>query len=491
MLDDLGFATLPSVLFGNLTALISAHPEHFLLEIVLIISVVFLIFHKSQSKDESTVVLTPKEEESLLAEWAPAPLISNECTSELEKISVASALVVHSKPGRSIVVEKGNGSPPVELLNFATRDFLGFSCEEPVLEHCSATIEKYGTGSCGPRGFYGTIDVHLKLEDVMAKFLRREKAILYASAYATVTSTICVFAHRGDFLICDEKVNHAIKLGCRLSRANVYYFKHNDVADMERVFQNIDEQDKKLKRKLRRRFVVVEGVYQDDGSLASCLPEIVKLRKKYKFRIMVDESLSLGILGDTGRGITEHFSIPVREISLQVADLGNVFCSSTGICAGDTEAIDHCRLNGSGYIFSAAPPPYLSTAAIEAIRLLESSAERVQIVRENAQRLRVALSSASGLVVTGDCISPCIHLQLAKRNEDRTRDEVFLQSIVNKLIDDHQILITRNKFAEGCSPQPPPSLKLFVTFYHTQDDVEKLATAIQEVMKSLDANPLL
>ncbi len=112
---------------------------------------------------------------------------------------------------------------------------------------CAATIDKYGVGACGPRGFYGTIDVHLDLEARLSQFLSTQGTILYSYDLATIPSVIPAFANRNDLIICDEAVNYSIQKGCNLSRAKVLYFKHNDMGDLERVLKGVVDEDKKHK----------------------------------------------------------------------------------------------------------------------------------------------------------------------------------------------------------------------------------------------------
>lgn len=179
------------------------------------------------------------------------------------------------------------------------------------------TLRETGTGSCGPRNFYGTLDVHLTFEEEMAKFLKTESAILYASGLATTASVIPTFAGRGDFIVSDERVRKPIQIGNFTSRATVNYFRHNDVNHMEELMMKITEGIRSRGVKGVRRYVVVEGFYQNYGTLCR-LPEVVALAKQYKFRVIVDDSIGLGCLGATGRGILEHFNLKVCTSRLRI-----------------------------------------------------------------------------------------------------------------------------------------------------------------------------
>lgn len=126
-------------------------------------------------------------------------------------------------------------------------NFLGIAGNTEVRDACHKTINKYGVGSCGPRGFYGTIDVHLELEERIAKFMGTQEAILYSYDLATLSSVIPAFANKKDLIIADEGCSYAIQNGCHLSRAKTVYFKHNDVEDLKKILEKVKEDDRKYK----------------------------------------------------------------------------------------------------------------------------------------------------------------------------------------------------------------------------------------------------
>ena len=194
---------------------------------------------------------------------------------------------------------------PTEVLNLSSFDFLGFSQDETVRVTARSALEKYGCGSCGPRGFYGTIDQHLMIEEAMAVFMGTEEAISYSDGAATVSSTIPAFVKKGDLVLCDEACCEPIRMGLKLSRGTVQYFKHNDMEDLEALMQQVADDDIRSRKRnaegMQRRFVVVEGLYRNTGDLCP-LPEIVALKERFCYRLILDESLSFGTMGGTGRG---------------------------------------------------------------------------------------------------------------------------------------------------------------------------------------------
>jgi len=278
-------------------------------------------------------------------------------------------------------------------------------------------LRKYGVGACGPRGFYGTIDVHLELEKAIAQFYGAEEAILYSDGIACISSVIPTYAKRGDFVICDEGVNWGIQQGVLLSRANVLYFKHNDMVDLKRILDEFEEKHAKsaYKMPLTRRFIVVEGVYQNYGDICP-LDELVALKNKYKYRLIVDDSYGLGVLGETGKGTWEYFNLKVSDIELLSANMDTALGTVGGFCIGDHEYLDRQRLHGLGYCFSASAPPYTAVAGLHNLKFIDG--KKAEKVRANATTLRKLLESIPGINVKGkfsnDILSPVIHIRLEK-----------------------------------------------------------------------------
>ncbi|NXN57006.1 SPTC1 palmitoyltransferase, partial [Rynchops niger] len=323
-----------------------------------------------------------QEKEELIEEWQPEPLVP-----PVAKDHPALNYNIVSGPPTHIITVNGK-----ECINFASFNFLGLLDNEKVKSAAQASLKKYGVGTCGPRGFYGTFDVHLELEERLAKFMRTEEAIIYSYGFATIASAIPAYSKRGDIVFVDEAACFAIQKGLQASRSNIKLFKHNDMADLERLLKEQETEDQKNPRKARvtRRFIVVEGLYMNTGDVCP-LPELIKLKYKYKVRIFLEESLSFGVLGEHGRGITEHFGINIDDIDLISANMENSLASIGGFCCGRSFIIDHQRLSGQGYCFSASLPPLLAAAAIEALNIMEDNPDIFQTLRAKCERIHKAL----------------------------------------------------------------------------------------------------
>lgn len=276
---------------------------HTLLEAILVLWIVWFI-----SKRRSRGSVPSKElVESKLAEWQPESLVP-EPPNDHPSLSPKH---ITSKVGKQVTI---NGK---SCLNLGTHNYLDLSGKAELIENAVEAIKKYGVGSCGPRGFYGTVDVHLELEERLAKFMGAEEAIIYSYGFSTVATAIPAYCKRNDLIFVDEQVNFAIQKGLDASRGNIQYFKHNDVQDLRNLLMKQEEIDKRRPKKAAKvkRFLIIEGIYMNTGSICP-LPELVDLCKKYKLRIFIDESISFGTIGQHGRGVTEYFNIPGSEIDM-------------------------------------------------------------------------------------------------------------------------------------------------------------------------------
>merc|ERR1712146_346316 len=220
-------------------------------------------------------------------------------------------LVLEKKVGNHVFtqgLEKKNakaGEAKNSAISFGSYDFLGMSAREELREVTKMTLDKYGCGSCGPRGFYGSIDSHVLCEQQYAKFMEVDEGIAYSDSASSVSSTLPAFAKRGDLVIADAGCHEPITTAINLSRAICKTFSHNDMDHLERILEDIKKTDIEWGRntKEQKRFIVVEGLYKNYGDIAP-LDKLIELKKKYCFRLVVDESYSFGCFGK-GKGITE------------------------------------------------------------------------------------------------------------------------------------------------------------------------------------------
>jgi serine palmitoyltransferase len=441
--------------------------------ILLGISVLVYLHLQKKKKPKKIVEISDEEVENLVKNWTPQPL--HQELTELQKLN-SKVPLIQSAPAAYVKVNDKLA------LNLATSNYLGLVQEEHIQQSAEKALRKYGCGSCGPRGFYGTIDIHLQLEDRLAQFMGTENAVIYSSAFATMASAIPAFSKSGDIIIADSAVHFAFKTGMNLSRSTIKLFKHNDMEDLERILEEVVAEHKKSKKKLTRRFLVVEGVYQNTGSLLP-LPHIMKLKEKYCFRIFLDDSNGFGVLGQSGRGICEHFGIPPKDIEFILSSMGNSLGSTGGFCCGSKQITSHQRLNSSGYVFSASLPPYLAATALASLDKIESEPERIAKVRHNANLFRETLGSFdNGLIVCGEKDSPLTHIKYPLKGEhERFSVETQLQKLVDEAFTKHDIALTRAKYLESETNLPHPSIIVMVSSSHQEEDIVRAATLIKQL----------
>lgn len=374
----------------------------------------FLSSKKKENKAE-IVKFSPKEIDELIDEWEPAPIV--EPISELEHWQLREYHV------------KGENSSHVELLglpelskvaNLSSLDFLDLNPSARLKKAAKDAISASGVGACGPPNFYGTQDSHVRLEEDLSRYLRTEQAILYGQDFVTAGSVIPAFLKRGDLAVVDSGINVSLQKALIVSRCDIEWFDHNDVEHLEQILSELHPIVNKQKP-LRRRFIITEGLFAYSGDVVN-LPEIVALKNKYKYRLFLDESLSIGALGSSGRGAPEHFGIPRSEIAITIGSLATSFASSGGFCAGVRPMVHHQRINSTAYVFSAALPPYSAKVASEAIKMItedtdaQGNSKLIHSLKMKIDlchgELQKAFARSKYFEVVSDGSGPIVHLGL-------------------------------------------------------------------------------
>jgi serine palmitoyltransferase len=462
------------ILFEMFQALHEVPLYHVLLEGGLLVWILWLIFHKSYNPKELEQ-LTEKEKEQLIEDWTPEPLVGNVPQNH----PALKPRIIGGKAGKYIKVD-GH-----DCLNMATHNYLGFVGDKYIEEGAIKALQKYGVGSCGPRGFYGTVDVHLDLEERLAEFLKMEEAVVYSYGFSTIASAIPAYSKRGDIIFVDENVNFAIQKGLDASRSKIRFFKHNDMADLERLLLEQAELDKKNPKKAQvtRRFLVVEGIYMNSGDICP-LPELVELRKKYKLRIFIDECVSFGTLGDHGRGVTEYYSVPNDEVDMISGSMEWAMATIGGFCVGSSFVVEHQRLSGLGYCFSASLPPLLATAAITSLDIMEKDPSIFMKLKVRCHHVHRALSSLTLFTVQGHPDSPVKHLYL--RDPPNTRDHEL--RLLNKIVDfciEHGIAVITAAYLPVEKFTSRNSIRVTVNNMLTEDEINNVAVVLEKACENL------
>ncbi|KAK3773555.1 hypothetical protein RRG08_022266 [Elysia crispata] len=472
-------AVIPATwdMYDLIQGVLQAPWYHMVFEVALVLLIMKIYYSQSFSPEKT--VLTEKEKETLIEEWVPEPL-APDVPDDHPILTAMEKYCIEGQNGKYVKV---NGK---SCINLATFNFLSMVGKKEIEDVALKALKVYGVGSCGPRGFYGTMDVHIQLEEDLAKFMDCEEAILYSYGFATIASAIPAYSKRGDIVYVDENVGFAVQKGLTASRSHIRWFRHNDMEHLESLLIEQSKLDKKnpKKAKVTRRFIVAEGLYLNSGDICP-LPKLVELKWKYKVRIFLEETMSFGVLGATGKGVTEHFEISPDHIDLISCSLETAFGSTGGFCCGKKFIIDHQRLSGLGYCFSASQPPMLASAAIQALKMLQEKPYLLVDLRENSEKFHVKLKNISEVDVIGDPISPIKHLVLAEPAGDPGLDMRTLEMVVDMAMNE-SVALTVSRYLEPEEHLPKgPSIRLSVNCELTQDEIDRSVEVIQRSFQTV------
>lgn len=262
------------------------------------------------------------------------------------------------------------------VLNFCSNNYLGLANHPRIVEAAKEATKNYGVGPAAVRSIAGTTDLHVQLEQRLAKFKGAEDVITFQSGFTANLGTISALVGKEDAIFSD-RLNHASIIdGCRLSGAKIIAYEHNDPAALEdAIKQNASN--------FRRCLIVTDGVFSMDGDIAP-LPDLYEVAKKYDILFMVDDAHGEGVLGKGGRGIVDHFDLH-GKVDIEVGTMSKAFGVMGGIVAGDKKIIEWLRQRGRPFLFSSAVTAPDAAACLAAVDLLEESTELVDKLWANAK----------------------------------------------------------------------------------------------------------
>ncbi len=253
-----------------------------------------------------------------------------------------------------------------KMIMIGSNDYLGLSNDLRLIESAAYATEKYGTSSSGSRFLNGSLTLHQELEEKLATFLNREKAIVFSTGFQTNLGAISSLIGRNDFVIIDRDVHASIVDGIRLGFGKMKRFRHNDMLDLEEKLNSIPSNAGKL--------IIVDGVFSMEGDLAN-LKEIVRLKKKYNARLLVDDAHGIGVLGENGRGTCEYLGVE-NEVDIITGTFSKSFGSLGGFVAGDKDVVDFIQHKARSMIFSASMTPASVAATLTALDIIETEPQR-------------------------------------------------------------------------------------------------------------------
>ena len=253
-----------------------------------------------------------------------------------------------------------------DVLMFGSNSYLGLSDDPRLKEAAIEAIKKYGTSCSGSRFLNGTLDIHLELEEKLAKLVGKEEAVTYSTGFQVNLGTVSLGTRDG-YIFLDSYDHASIIDGSRLSFSKVLKFGHNDMASLEDKLSRVETDSPKL--------IVVDGIYSMSGDIAP-LPQILDLADKYNAAVMVDDAHGLGVIGNQGRGTSDHFGVTDR-VDLIMGTFSKSFGSLGGFIAGNHVMLNYIKHNSRSLIFSASMPPANVAAVSKAIDIMLEEPQRI------------------------------------------------------------------------------------------------------------------
>jgi len=370
---------------------------------------------------------------------------------------------------------KLNGTT-TETLNMSSYNYLGFAQSEgPCADAVEAAVKKYGMTFASPRADAGTSELHVEVEDMIAKFVGKPAAIVFSMGFGTNATAFPALVGKGDLVISDELNHSSIRFGMRLSGAMVQTFKHNDMGALEQLLREVISQGQpRTHRPWKKILVAVEGLYSMEGTMCN-LPELIKLRARYKFHLFVDEAHSIGALGPQGRGVCDYFGEDPANVDVLMGTLTKSFGANGGYVCASKPLIDKLRITNAGTIFGETPTPLILTQISTALRLMTGEIlvgqgeERLQRLAFNSRYLRLGLKRL-GFIVPGHDDSPIIPLMLYNPAKMPAFSHEMLRRKISVVV-----------VGYPATPLVSSRARFCVSAAHTKDDLDRMLDACDQV----------
>jgi len=348
-----------------------------------------------------------------------------------------------------------------KMIMLGSNNYLGLTSHPEVKAAAIEAVRKYGSGCAGSRFLNGTLDIHVKLEEKLAAFFRKDAALMFSTGYQTNLGIISSLAGKDDVVVIDKLDHASIIDACKLSYADVKKFKHNDMNSLEFVLKECGD---------RSKLVVVDGVYSMEGDIAP-LPDIVPLCRKYGARLMVDDAHGVGVLGKTGRGTAEHFGME-KDVDIIMGTYSKSLASIGGFVVADEDVIHFMKHNSRPLIFSASPPPASVASVIAALDIIDREPERRERLWHNTTKMMKAFKKMG--FDTGASETPIIPLVMGEM------EQAFMMW---KTLNEHGVFV--NPVVPPAVPQGRCMIRTSYMATHTDAMLDRVLEIIEKAGKKL------
>jgi len=348
------------------------------------------------------------------------------------------------------------------VLMFGSNSYLGLTSHPKIKEASKKAIDIYGTGCAGSRFLNGTLDIHIELENRLAKYVQKEAAVLFSTGFQVNLGVLSSITGRNDYLILDEYDHASLIDGSRLSFSKVIKYSHNDMEDLRRKLSILPEEAVKL--------IAVDGIFSMEGDIVK-LPEIVKIADEFGANIMVDDAHSLGVIGHKGAGTASHFGL-TNDVDLIMGTFSKSLASLGGFIAADYATIDYLKHRARALMFSASMTPGSVASVIAALDIIESEPERIAKLWDNTNyAMKLLVEEGFDLGPTESPILP-IYVRDNLKTFQVTRhlqdDGIFVNPVVSPAVPSDSSLL---RF----------SLMATHTFAQIDEAIDKISRAFKDV----------
>jgi 8-amino-7-oxononanoate synthase len=349
------------------------------------------------------------------------------------------------------------------LIMAGSNNYLGLTKHPKVMAAAEDALMRFGTSNNGSRFLNGTLELHVELEARLAKFMKKEAALVYSTGYLTNLGSISALSDKGDVVILDKEAHACIVDGARLGYGEVKRFRHNDIRDLERVISSVPAKAGKL--------VVVDGLYSMEGDIAP-LPDIVRVCKEFNARLLVDDAHGIGVLGSRGAGACDAMGVE-DQVDLVMGTFSKSFASLGGFIAGPRNVMDYLRHHARAMIFSASVTPASVAAALASLDVIESEPALRDRLRAISNKMREGFR-AQGLEVGSGVGTPIVPIFIG----DRMKTMIAWRKVIDRGVFVNAILV----------PAVQPGRDLLRTSYmatHEDRQLDTILGVIDEVRQEI------